>query len=121
VTPSRLTPGSLVLPDVSDGALESIRGGEHCGLDDGVVRGVEAGSLAADVEPAPTHPRAGRVGMSLKEEGVEGAGVWRVDVGGHGGWTGYDMTCSEGLGQLSAIGGSLSELRSGRALASEPV
>ena len=65
-----LAPGArLVVVDVRYPALEGVREGEHRELDDGVVRRVEAGGLAVDVEAAPAAAGTGQ-GMGMSSVGL---------------------------------------------------
>ena len=87
-----LAPGAGVVPvDVRDVAVERVVEGQHRELDEGIVLGAEAGRLAVDEKSAAERARAARVGMVLEDEGVESAGLRRVDSSARGGGDGVPL------------------------------
>ena len=106
-----LAPGAGGVPvDVRDVAVERVVEGQHRELDEGIVLGAEAGRLAVDEKSTAERARAGWVGMVLEDEGVESAGLRRVDASARGGGAGHDGVPLPALGAGYRDGGSQREL-----------
>ena len=77
----------VLVGDVGDMALEGVVERQHREFDQCIVLGAEAGCFAVHGQAGPPRARAGRVGVILKHERVQGpAGAGPSEGGaGHGG------------------------------------